>query len=194
MPYDPKIHHRRSIRLGEYDYSTPGAYFLTVCTTSGAPDLGRIMDGCMRLNAAGGLVRDALDGLSRRSPGMVLDVSVVMPNHVHAVFLLTRAEGDSDASSGCDTKKAPTLAQVVRAFKSESAVRLNRMLERTGSFWQRNYYEHVIRNEKELDVVRRYVLENPARWECDRQNPEYAAPDMLREYSPGKPPEMPWEV
>ena len=194
MPYDPKIHHRRSIRLRDYDYSTPGAYFLTVCTTPGAPDLGRIVDGCMRLNAAGGLVRDVLNGLPRRFPSLELDVSVVMPTHVHAVFLLTRAGGDSDHPADCDTGRAPTLAQVVRAFKSESAVRLNRMLGRTGGFWQRNYYEHVIRNEKELDAVRRYVLENPARWECDRQNPEYAAPDMLREYSPDKPPEMPWDV
>ena len=194
MPYDPTKHHRRSIRLREYDYSAPGAYFLTVCARPGAPDLGRIVDGCMCLNAAGELVRNVLNGLSQRFPSVELDVSVVMPNHLHAVVLFTRAGGGSDPSTGCKTGKAPVLGQVVRAFKSESAVQLNRLLGRTGSFWQRNYYEHIIRHEKELHLVRRYVLENPARWECDRQNPEYAAPDMLRRHSEEKPSEMPWDV
>jgi len=93
-----------------------------------------------------------------------------MPNHVHGIIMLM------GAASGAPTDRAasgaPTLGRVVRAFKSVSAITANEALGRSGQpFWQRNYYEHVIRDEEELNVVRRYVRENPLRWSDDPDNP-----------------------
>ena len=153
MKYDPQVHHRRSIRLTGYDYSQPGAYFITICTHNRALFLQ-----AERLQE---VVRSAWHDLPLRFPSVVLDEFVIMPNHVHGIISLRGA-----ASS------APTLGRVVRAFKSVSAIAANKALGRSGQpFWQHNYYEHVIRDEEELNAVRRYIRENPLKWSDDPDNP-----------------------
>ena len=105
-----------------------------------------------------------------------------MPNHVHAIVTIVGAglalpsgEGMTGTEQGA-ASSAPTMPDVVRAFKSISAIRVNRLLSRKGQpLWQRNYFEHVIRNEGEPERVRQYVLENPLRWELDRENPSMVA-------------------
>ena len=153
MKYRPQGLHRRSIRLQGFDYSQAGAYFITICTHNRALFLQaeRVQE----------VVRSAWHDLPVRFPSVVLDEFVIMPNHVHGIISLR------GAASG-----APTLGRVVRAFKSVSAITANEALGRSGQpFWQRNYYEHVIRDEEELNAVRRYVRENPLRWSDDPDNP-----------------------
>jgi len=115
------------------------------------------------------------DELPDRFSGLELDAFMVMPNHVHGVIVLVGAglalPNQEGAASG-----APTLGDTARVFKSLSAVRVNRFLMRTGPLWQRNYYEHIIRNENSLNKVREYIINNPAQWEFDRENP--AGADM----------------
>ena len=162
VKHGPQIHHRRSIRLQGFDYSQAGAYFITICTHNRALFLQaeRVQE----------VVRSAWHDLPVRFPSVVLDEFVIMPNHVHGIIMLM------GAASGAPTDRAasgaPTLGRVVRAFKSVSAITANEALGRSGQpFWQRNYYEHVIRDEEELNVVRRYVRENPLRWSDDPDNP-----------------------
>ena len=131
----------------------------------------------MQLNEAGRVLKGVWDGLPERFPSVALDRSVVMPNHMHGLMFFVGAglappKGEGAASS------APTLGDVVRALKPISAVHVNRLLGRTGHpLWQRNYYDHIVRNEDDLDRIRQYISENPARWDMDPENPARREPD-----------------
>jgi REP element-mobilizing transposase RayT len=161
MKYNPDVHHRRSIRLKNYDYSQAGAYFVTLCIQNRECLLGEIVDRNMLLSPVGENVLLQWTNFPQRFSGLELDVFVVMPNHFHAIISINPV-GQGAASS------APTLGKILRAFKSISAIEGNRLLNRSNrSFWQRNYWEHVIRNEKELMTLRQYILNNPAQWELD---------------------------
>jgi REP element-mobilizing transposase RayT len=158
--YDPKVHHRHSIRLKGYDYSWAGAYFITACTH----EREMVLD----MPAVAWAAQDVWLGIPVRFPSVALDEFVVMPNHVHGVIFLVRDVGGGGASP------APTLADVICAFKSVSAIAGNKALGRSGRpFWQRNYYERVIRNEDELNDIRQYIRDNPKNWDKDPNNPEH---------------------
>lgn len=155
---------RRPLRLPHYDYSQPGAYFLTIVTRGREPMLGDVEDGRFRPTGAGTIVGDEWHALSIRFSSVILDAFVIMPNHVHAILILIDSERGAASS-------APTLGKIVRAFKSTSARRANRMLGRSGKVWQRSYFERITRSDRELDAIRRYIEENPIRWNDDPENP-----------------------
>jgi REP element-mobilizing transposase RayT len=164
MKYDPRIHHRRSIRLARYDYSQPGAYFVTICTYNRELSLqaDQVKEG----------VRSVWLGLPARFPHVVLDEFVIMPSHLHGVIILAPTAASKGAASKGAASSAPTLGQIIRAFKSLGAIEANRTLGSSGRpFWQRNYYEHVIRDEDELNIIRRYICDNPRNWLDDPDNP-----------------------
>ncbi len=189
MRYDPDKHHRRSIRLKEYDYAQPGAYFVTVCTYQRECLLGRIESGQVVLSDAGEMARSVWDGLPERFPSIGLDECVVMPNHVHGIVLVGAQFIAPDPKDGL-TRHAPGLGEIVRAYKAT----VTRLVRRrgdgatdpgavdkgvihhapTGFGWQRGFYEHVIRNEQELMALREYILGNPSRWDDDENNPDFA--------------------
>jgi putative transposase len=164
MKFDPEKHRRRSIRLPGYDYSWTGVYFVTFCTLNRENLLGQVADGEMLLNAAGEILGKKWAELPEHFPNVSLDAFMVMPNHVHGVIFI--ASAGRGAASG-----APTLGMVIRAFKSISAIEINRLLGRAGQpLWQRNYYEHIIRNDESLNRIREYILSNPLSWHLDREN------------------------
>ena len=166
---------RRSLRLPGYDYTQTGAYFITICTTGRVCVLGDVVDGEIHLSEFGRLANSVWLELPRYYPHVRLDAWVVMPNHVHGILILE----PSDDVVGAGFKPAPTgtrrrhgIPEVVRAFKTFSARRINATRGAVGtSFWQRNYFEHVIRDGKSLDRIRRYIVENPARWDEAPENP-----------------------
>ncbi|HEV2315732.1 MAG TPA: transposase [Candidatus Acidoferrales bacterium] len=128
----------------------------------------------MECNPAGKAVWNVWRELPERFPAIELDAFVVMPNHVHGILFLCSPETPGAASSA-PTKvaaNAPALGLILRAFKSLTAAAVNRILHRTGSVWQRNYYEHIVRSAKDLDAVRLYIAQNPMQWLNDRENPE----------------------
>jgi putative transposase len=198
VKYDPDKHHRRSIRLQGYDYSRSGAYFVTICAAGRECLFGDVLDGIMHVNDAGRMVQSAWDGLPQRFPGIDADASIVMPNHFHGIIVVgtifvgaplaaprimnhTVAHGQGAASSPPtndnpdDMSRRVTIGDVMRAFKSISAITVNRHLNRSGQpLWQRNYYEHIIRTPESLDRIRQYIIDNPARWAIDRDNPQAA--------------------
>jgi len=96
MKYDPDIHHRRSIRLREYDYSSTGAYFVTTCTQGRECLFGDVVDEAIRLDPAGESVWAAWDELPERFPNIVMDEFVVMPNHFHGIIILNEPDDDVD--------------------------------------------------------------------------------------------------
>ncbi len=163
MKYDPQLHQRRSIRLTEYDYSQAGAYFITICTYNGALFL--------QSERIQGVLCSTWHDLPARFPTIAMDEFAVMPNHIHGIIFLKGAVSSAGTLGGA-ASSAPTLGGVVRAFKSISAIGANRILDRSGQpFWQRNYYEHIIRDEDELHALREYICDNPLNWETDPDNP-----------------------
>ena len=135
MSYDPEIHHRRSIRLGGYDYSSAGAYFVSVVVQGRLCLFGRVVDGEMRLNGAGEMVRRVWDGMPERFPFIGSDEFVVMPNHVHGVIFFRQVEATEGVPARAPTRGAPTFGEVVGAFKSVTTVEYGRGVREAG--WQR---------------------------------------------------------
>ena len=122
----------------------------------------------------GKLAESVLNGLMERFPSIKLDAFIVMPNHVHFIVnIAVSVEKDGpEQGNRAGQGHAPTLDQIVGAFKSISAAQVNRLLSRTGQpLWQRNYYERVIRNETELHGLRDYIIHNPLKWADDAENP-----------------------
>ncbi|MDR0865363.1 MAG: hypothetical protein LBO74_10605 [Candidatus Symbiothrix sp.] len=175
--YNPDIHHRRSIRLHKYDYSREGLYFITICTLNRECLFGKIVDGKMILNEYGEIVEMVWWNLLNHYSNVELLEFVVMPNHIHGIIAITGV-----VTVGADVvradvvragfKPAPTghgLSEIVRAFKTFSARKINEMRELAGiSVWQRNYYENIIRNDKSYQTIAEYIINNPANWEIDK--------------------------
>ena len=144
------------------------ACFVTACVRDRECLFGEVIDHAMRLNDAGRMVRDVWCALPERFPTLGVDAFVIMPNHVHGVIFL-----GMDPAPTTEPAIPPILGAIMGAFKSISAIRINRALGRTGrSLWQRNYYEHIIRNETALTRVRRYIEDNPSQWPSDPENPQ----------------------
>ena len=158
MKFDPKIHHRRSIRLSGYDYSQAGAYYVTIVAHGRECLFGEITNGDMKLSRYGKIIQYVLLDLPKHYPHLELDIFCIMPNHVHIIIVLNH---------NVLVKRHP-LSEVIRAFKSFSAKRINLLRKTPGiAVWQRNYYEHIIRDEKDYESKRNYILMNPQNWEND---------------------------
>ena len=180
MKYDPERHHRRSVRLRGYDYSQAGAYFVTICTPDRACLFGDVADGVMRLNDAGRVVERCWHEIPIHFPHVELDEFVIMPNHVHGVIVIVGAGSPRPyVASGAGTKTgaetAPlraTLGRMVAYFKYQSTKHINIMRGTPGiPVWQRNYYEHIIRDDESLNRILEYIVNNPLQWELDWENP-----------------------
>ncbi|MBC7263734.1 MAG: transposase [Chloroflexi bacterium] len=171
MPYDPQKHHRRSIRLRDYDYSQAGAYFVTLCTRNRECLFGDVVDGEMRLNEFGAAVEESWKWLAEQYEYVALDEWVIMPNHVHGIIWIVDDPGRGSSRTAPTMKRKP-LGRLIGAFKTVSTKRINEMNGTPGApVWQRNYYEHVIRSEAELNRIRRYIAANPWQWQWDGNNP-----------------------
>jgi REP element-mobilizing transposase RayT len=140
--------------LRGFDYATGGAYFVTVCVSGMRCLFGEVVDDRMILNSLGRSVEKALVDAPTHWIGVRLDRFVVMPNHVHAIVWL-------DSRAG----QAPPLHRLVGGFKAAASRAAGRPL------WQRSFHDRVIRDDAELEALRRYVAENPLRWALDRENP-----------------------
>ena len=168
---NPGKHRRRSIRLQGYDYSREGAYFVNMCTYNRACIFGQIVDGEMMINEFGKIIKSVWSDLPRHYPDIKLDVFAIMPNHIHGIIFIVGA-GFKPAPTGKNRAKCHPLSEIIRGFKTFSARRINEIRNLSGAHvWQRNYYEHIIRNEGELNRIREYIVNNPARWQFDRENP-----------------------
>jgi len=232
MPYNPKIHRRRSIRLKEYDYSQPGMYFVTICVQNKIHLFGQVVNGVMQLNDAGQMVEKWYYELENKFPDIQCREMVVMPNHFHAIIHNVGADlsvcpdrrsnpsnmGEaqnnpnitaetqnkmlnnhetSDVSGEINVSDEPDvsgeihksgkpdllgehigspLASVVQWFKTMSTNEYIRGVKNhnwprfDGKLWQRNYWEHIIRNEKSYQNIAEYIINNPLKWHKDSLN------------------------
>jgi REP element-mobilizing transposase RayT len=167
---------RRSIRLPGYDYSQPGMYFVTICVEGKACLFGEVVKGEMAVNEYGRIVQEEWSRSAEIRREIQLDEFVVMPNHVHGIVeIIEPPSVGATGRSPLRLKPGPpprSLGSFVAGFKSAVTTRIN-ILRGTPDvpLWQRNYYEHIIRNEDDLRRIREYIQTNPVRWELDRENP-----------------------
>ena len=130
----------------------------------------------MSLNRTGQLVAKAWEWLAVQYTYVLLDEYVVMPNHLHGLIAIT--DHGRGGSRTAPTSGRKPLGRLIGAFKTVSSKRINLACNTLGQpVWQRNYYEHVVRNDDSLTRIRRYILDNPARWSVDRENPLVARPE-----------------
>ncbi|HET7272988.1 MAG TPA: transposase [Rubrobacter sp.] len=195
-------HHRRPIRMKGYDYTGDGAYFITICIHGRIHVFGAIVNGEMRFNEYGREVANCWSWLAERYPYVHLDQWVVMPDHMHAIIVITddrgggagsnvtgsygMRRGDSRAASTTSTAltgsvdqpqvrvdgggivrtNRKSLGRLIGAFKTVSTRRVNDIRSTPGAkLWQRNYYEHIIRDGRSLRCIREYIGSNPSRQE-----------------------------
>lgn len=204
MIHRPDTQHRRSIRLQGYDYSRAGAYFITICAQNRKCLFGKFVNGKMGLNNAGMMVQAVWDEIPAHYPGIDIDAFIVMPNHIHGIVVIVRTatrdhpDDGNGQNNGQAQGPAPTTApdvrhddgkkrtaglslpDVVHRFKTMTTkqyahgVKQNHWPRFSGKLWQRNYYERIILDENELNRIRQYIMDNPARWDIDRENPDMA--------------------
>ena len=256
MTHGQAKHHRRSIRLQGYDYSQPGAYFVTICTQNSEYLFGDITDGEMVLSGAGRMVQSVWDELPMNYSGIETDAFIIMPNHIHGIITIQPSDmGPSSSPVGAGPRACPddapqspdvgagpracpddapqspdvgagpracpphrmsrkqpppaghapppagqpqgvaptktmSLPDVVHRFKTlttkryTDGVKHNGWKPFPGRLWQRNYWEHVVSNERELHRIREYISTNPAKWELDRlYHPPSGPANKVREHA-----------
>ncbi len=178
MPFNPDVHHRRSIRLPNYDYSIEGAYFVTICSFQKGCIFGEIQNEEVLLNSFGKTLEEEWYRVPLIRPEITLDKFVVMPNHVHGIRWINEAAtsvGIGRTSRAPLQRKPRSLSSCMAQFKATVTYRIRAMAPEHTNVWQRNYYERVIRSERELDDIRRYIIENPIKWEMDEHHSDVGA-------------------
>lgn len=184
---EPQKYNRRSMRLSGYDYTQPGAYFITLVTFRREHVFGEIVDGKMRLTALGEIARDEWmrSNQVRQEIHLHEDEFVLMPNHLHGIVWITAAEMNNNPPyaigangirpmDGVGARRAPlpqrvprSLGTFVGSFKSAVTSRARKDMN-LSEVWQRNYYDHIIRNERDFENIWLYIDDNPRKWEDDR--------------------------
>jgi REP element-mobilizing transposase RayT len=195
MHYNPDIHHRRSIRLKGYDYSQAGLYFVTICVQNRECLFGKITNNEMILNDAGKVVQQCWLEIPQHFPDAIFHEYIIMPNHIHGIVELVGAKNFSPESCANDNIGTPescannaitgapescandtrakifsplppgtsrTIGSIIRGFKIGVTKRL------VFSVWQRNYYEHIIRNEHDYLYISNYIIHTSEEWLDDK--------------------------
>ena len=191
--FDPAIHHRRSIRLKGYDYSQAGLYFITVCVQNKECIFGNVVDGEMVLNDSGKIAYNEWLKTAELRQNVQLHNFIVMPNHFHTIFEITHKinvgayciRPDDTRPNNCDNQKdvcnrgvyqegvcntplrspAQTVGAIIRGYKSAVTRQINAL--GIPFKWQRDMYEHIIRDYSAYVHIDEYILANPQKWEND---------------------------
>ncbi len=174
---------RHSIRLKDFDYSQSWWYYVTICTQNHIELLGEIKNNEMVLNEFGKLVEEEWNKTKTIRKNVELDYYIIMPNHLHGIIIIDNAVGatrwvvqnisskDRAIEPIAPTLNSNSLGSIIGQFKSVTTKRI-RKAGITEFKWQRNYYDRIIRNEKELFNIRKYILQNPLKWALEKSSPE----------------------
>jgi REP element-mobilizing transposase RayT len=164
------------LRLPTFDYRLPGGYFVTICIRNRESLFGEVSRGAVHLTALGEIVKACWLGLPEHYPTLVLDEFMLMPDHVHGIIILQdqRAGLRPAPTKDGHLMSLPSLSEIVRAFKTFSSREMNRARGRFGICnWQRGYYERIIRNLREADLIREYIAHNPLHWESGESDDDF---------------------
>jgi len=194
LPEYSQMEKRKQIRLPGFDYSEPRYYFVTICTQHKKHLFGRINNAEMVLNDVGNMISHWWEQIPNKYSHIILDAFQIMPNHIHAIIQITnhnvgvdqnqfnphvdpnKNEYINSINNRRTHRSAPTVGDIIQWVKTMSTneyirnVKTNNWPTFTKRIWQRNYYEHIIRNEENLNEIREYVKTNPQNWDSDENN------------------------
>lgn len=161
------------IRLKEYDYSQPGEYFVTICTKNHECMFGSIENGKMDLNERGRIVDGCWKGIPEHFSHVGLDEYIIMPNHVHGIIIINEIDMNRSRGEVTSPLRKQTLGNIAAYFKYQSTKLINESHDTPGAkVWQRNYYDRIIRGEKELQNIQDYIANNVLTWAFETEHPE----------------------
>ena len=190
-----KISQRKSPRLAEFDYSLIGYYFVTICTKDRQNHFGLVRNGKVVLSPAGMIAQNKWQSIPKYYPNVKLDEYVIMPNHIHGIIFIrdeittkvvgtehrsVHRKGNLFAKTRAEQCSAPTknhyglLSKIIKSFKESVTKEINKEYGLNNFGWQRSFYDHVVRNEKDLIRVRQYIKNNPLKWFLDEYYNEQA--------------------
>jgi REP element-mobilizing transposase RayT len=187
--------HRRSVRLPDYDYSSPGAYFVTICTAKRKSIFGEIIENELKINEMGNIAYNCWLNITDHFLNTELDEFIIMPNHIHGIIMIKPRRGMASTCPSQENTPDPrrgmastcpsglpvsnpyerkfgkpqtgSLGIIIANFKSIVTKRIWELTASKTPIWQRNFYEHIIRSERDLNAIREYIRDNQAKWEKD---------------------------
>jgi REP element-mobilizing transposase RayT len=172
------VKNRKKNRLGNYDYSQNGIYFVTICTKDRIECFGEIKDGEMILNKTGNIIKKYWLEISSHFKNILIDEFTIMPNHIHGIIEINNV-GNAYMRSKNNNRSKMLLSKSIQGFKTAVSKELHEheiKEERACAFptiiWQKSYFDHIIRNDESLNKIREYIQINPKMWERDRNNAE----------------------
>lgn len=192
--FNPNIHNRKSIRLEGYDYSSAGAYFITLCCRDRAHLFGEIINGSMELNQLGEIIEEEWIKTIEIRSHISLGEWVVMPNHFHGIIHIEKDLEQNSEHIGKFRSPSQTIGAIIRGFKGATTKRIKELIfknpdspERANcnspqwdsplsridpekSIWQRDYWDNIIRNQRAYENISNYIRNNPKKWEEDKFN------------------------
>jgi len=178
MAINTDIRRRKSIRLQEYDYSSAGAYFVTICTHDRECLFGTVADEKIVLNDTGRIVESEWLKTAEIRANVSTDAYIVMPNHVHGILFIQEPDdgrGTAHRAATVEQFGKPTsnsIPTIIRSFKATVTKQINEFRQTPGQkVWQRGFYDRIIRDENELNNIREYIIYNPLKWHEDKDNP-----------------------
>ena len=173
---------RNSLRHPTYDYTRPGAYFITLCAYKGNALFGQIVDGVMQLNPLGQIAHQAWLDLPKRHPHLSVDPFVIMPNHGHAMLWIHTDTTETGTPRQYAKPIAGSVSTLVNAYKvSVTKQAIHAGLIPGPPLWQRNFYDRIVRDERELVNIQEYIRTNPVRWLTDQLHPD-ASPNSFNQW------------
>lgn len=176
MDQGAKRYHRHSVRLKDYDYSSPGAYFITVVTHKHMCIMGKVISGVMKTNTLGLIAQECWQQIPDHFPNTFIEPFMLMPNHIHGIITIYEDDRSTiyRAPTTITTERfgkpvIGSIPTIIRTYKATVSRRARRELG-MDKIWQRNYYEHIIRNQDEMEHISAYILNNPQTWSDDPEN------------------------
>ena len=164
--------HRRSIRLPEYDYSKTGAYFVTICSFNKELVFGKIVDGRCVLSKIGNIAAKHLEEVPNHFDNVFVDEYVIMPNHIHIIITIVGVQNFESLRHEYQKIIPKSIGSIVRSYKASVKKWCNENDYKKFK-WQRNYFEHIIRNQEDHFRIKEYIQNNPLKWELDEENPKH---------------------
>jgi REP element-mobilizing transposase RayT len=186
---DDKFPHRKSTRYKDYDYNLPGYYFVTLCTNKMEYYLGEIKNGDMIYNKYGEITLKCWNGIPEHFQNVELDYYQIMPNHIHGIIIINDVGNAKFTSPTTGKNKMlskvgnakiafPTdrtkmlLSKIIQQFKRQVTIEIKTGFNFKGVLWQKSFYDRIIRNEKELFRIRKYIDQNPLKWDLNKNTVE----------------------
>jgi REP element-mobilizing transposase RayT len=158
--------YRKRNRLPEYDYSNAGWYYVTICTQDHVHQFGKVINEKMILNNIGKIADKCWKNIEALHKHVELDEYIIMPNHIHGIIIISYV-GDANFASPTDRTKME-LSKLIQQFKRACTIEIKSLHPKNNFKWQRSFYDRIIRNERELHNVRKYIIQNPLKWELER--------------------------